>query len=351
MDNKYLAAGGIVAVGLLAIGATFIPGKEGKINSLGYWLDELTFMGLNGAEFDINNTVTLGAECTNLASVALNMVVGFNLTYPDGTLYTESISSEMQPNQTSIFNYPATLNMIGSYKLTVTLYEEDTMTKLDEKTVTFSATDPGSGAIFAISLSLITNPPIEVGEDIIASVTVTNIGSLAGDYVVTIDCDELASPIIRTGTLNPGASRSVGGKWQALSEGTYIVTANEAGGAVDTKSYTVEGSVTPDPEASIVGIYQKVPSGSWPNLNGLTGLWGNITVAVRWKNDLTTHAIADFMALELTNPNNVISHPTPVSGQGATVQPGQMVDVMYNININVAGSWQIATVLDGDTVP
>lgn len=106
------------------------PGKEAEITGLWHSPDGINLEGLKGAILD-PGTIIFGVSYTNKSSVPLT--IGLDFSVDD---QQDAWSSIIQPNEELMVSFAFNLSG-GSYRATATIYEEETMARLDEKSATF----------------------------------------------------------------------------------------------------------------------------------------------------------------------------------------------------------------------
>lgn len=106
----------------------------------------------------------------------------------------------------------------------------------------------------------------------------------------------------------------------------------------------------PEPSAVITDIKAQVNT-TWVDLAGLDIKKGDtLTLGVFWQNTTPNAGLSATTSLTATKPDGATVSATPITGETRLVDPGGTTTIMYSLLFDMAGTWSLEAVLDGDIV-
>lgn len=312
------------------------------ITAIQYTLDDITWIGLDGATLEpgyINVAVTWKNNSSEPVDTLLTLVVEDQGQEPDQERVTLAPNEEVTSALLMEFTE-------GERRVTAIIYEEETMKELGRMTASVSVKEEVKPAEFTVTNLRIVPTTLEVNHIVNLYVTVTNVGGSSGSRNVNITGD--LSGYRSTGTLEPGQSKELNFSQLMTSPGTYYF---DFGGLMG--SFTVTEVAPPvEPAGHPIAIMANV-EGKLKNLNGLEfKLNQTVPLFVSWKSDMSygDPNIRGHVVLNVRKPDGKTVSLTATGGQDSVVAPDKEGWVSFSVNFSQKGAWNFEAILSGEIV-
>lgn len=314
------------------------------ITAIRYTLDDVTWIGLNGATLEpgyINVAVTWRNNSSESINTLMILVVEYQEQEPDQEYVTVAPNEEVTAALLMEFTE-------GERKVTAIIYEEEMMKELGRMTASVSVKAEVEPAEFTVTNLRIVPTILEVNNMVNIYATVTNIGGSPGSHTIYMVSDSLEEGSISTSVLNPGQSEELRSYQRMATAGTYSFVFGGLSG-----SFTVTEVAPPiEPAGHPVAIMAEV-EGAWRDLNGLSFQFNQaVNLHVKWTSDMSSGdpSIRGHVTLEVRRPDGQLVSLTATGGQDGVVAPGGERMVYFNITFSQTGTWNFEAILSGEIV-